>query len=392
MEIERLQHRFEEIYGGGGQIRFFFSPGRANLIGEHIDYYGGHALPFALTQGIYSAVRLRSDQTVQVSSENIEANRVRGFRLDAEPPVRGIGGCLGHLRCVVQAFQDRGCHLHSGMDILYAGDLPIGGGLASSSAFDILTSVMISDLFGFHDRGGRSDAVRISQEAELLRGGTDCDLVDPSACILGRQGHAIFLSAPSLQYEYVPLRLKDTRLIITNTMVQHPGKWDHYLTRRTECEKALKKLKVVSNINQLCDLSIDTFNNCKDVIMNETYMKRARHVVSENARTIRAVSALRVGNLRRFGELMNQSHDSLRDDYEVSCPELDALVCQAREVPGVLGSRMMGGGFGGCTISLVESAAADAYMEKLSESYQKQFGIAPEFYFAEAGDGARELK
>ena len=175
-------------------------------------------------------------------------------------------------------------------------------------------------------------------------------------------------------------------------MVQHPGKWDHYLTRRTECEKALKKLKVVSNINQLCDLSIDTFNNCKDVIMNETYMKRARHVVSENARTIRAVSALRVGNLRRFGELMNQSHDSLRDDYEVSCPELDALVCQAREVPGVLGSRMMGGGFGGCTISLVESAAADAYMEKLSERYQKQFGIAPEFYFAEAGDGARELK
>ena len=391
MEIAKVKTRFEEIYGGGGQIRCFFSPGRAVLIGEHIDYYGGHIFSFALKQGIYCAVRLRSDQTVQVSFENTEAGRVRGFRLDNPPPLAEMKGDILHPRSVIQAFLDRGCHIHNGMDILYLGDLPVGAGLAYSSATDAVTSVMLSDLFDFRDRGGRADAARICQEAAILRGGTDGGIMSPLTCVLGRAECAVLLSAPKLQYEYVPLKLQEAAIVLTNTMKQYTGFLEEFNARKIECEKALKKLKVVANIRQLCDLSPDTFNSCKDVIMNETYTKRARHAVTENARTLRAVSAFRVGNLRRFGELMYQSHDSLRDDYGVSCPELDYLVEKAKEVPGVLGSRMMGGGFGGCTISLMEASAVDSFKAEIAAGYQDRFGILPEFYLAEAGDGAREL-
>jgi galactokinase len=389
VQKEELLNCFEEIYGGGGEIRVFFAPGRANLIGDHIDRCGGHVFPIALTLGVCCAVRKRTDRTVQMASLNKEAGRVRGFLLD-NPYKADPEDWRDCPRAVLEVFSERDFVLPCGMDILYSGDIPIGDGLASSAAMEYATALMVKSLFSFHDLSKR-DLISLCLRAAVLRTGMDWGILDYCAPALGSSGLAILLTTKKQQIEYVPLQLGEAKLIITCSGVRGEGIYPVLVSRLEECEKALKKLKVVTNINQLCDLSVDTFNNCKDVIMNDTYMKRARHVVTENARTIRSVSALRVGNIRRFGEQMYLSHASLRDDYEASCPELDFIVDTAKGIPGVLGSRMMGVGFGGSAISLVESGAEEQFRSALSEAYESRFGYALRFYTAEAGDGAMEL-
>ena len=387
---EELQKRFEEIYGSGGEIRVFFAPGRVNLIGEHIDYYGGHVYTFAMKQGTYCAARLRPDRTVQVASDNYDGGRVHGFLLDSIPSIKEDPAWLRYAHSVLRMFEMRGCFFPQGVDVLYSGDLPIGVGLASSASIQVVTAKMLLELGSFSGMS-QVELAGLCQEAEQEYVCVSSGIHDHLTSVLGKKDYGVMIAAQKLQYEYVPLRLGTSRVILADSMVRYKEHYGEYTIRREECGKALKRLKVVANIDQLCDLSVDTFNNCKDVIMNDVYTKRARHAVTENARAIRAVSAVRVGNIRRFGELMYLSHESLRDDYEVSCPELDFLVEVSRNIPGVYGSRMMGEGFGGCIVSIVEEDAVDAYKASIAEAYLDRYHTEPRFYDAEACDGAREL-
>ena len=398
MTKTELQNRFEDIFGGGnGEIRAFFAPGRANLIGEHIDYVGGHVLPFALLEGTWTAVRLREDRLVRIACTEEENGRITEIPVPdgsgaPYPGPDGAGAVVWtrYPESVIRVFHDKGMELPSGLDILYCRNIPVGAGLSSAASIEVVTAFLIRAIFGFSQITDE-DLADICCRAENEYIGTHRGLMDPFTSVMGKADHAIFLVSARRRYEYVPLKLKNVKIVLTNSGIRHFLAMSDYNRRRTECTKALKKLQAVTNIRELGDLSIDTFNSCKDVIMDETNTKRARHAVMENARTIRAVSALRVGNITRLGELMNQSHISLRDDYEVSCRELDFLAERAWNTPGVIGSRMTGGGFGGCTISLIEEDAVESYKETISEAYRAEFGIFPTFITAYAGDGAREL-
>ena len=394
MQKEQLISRFQELYGTeGGAIRTFFAPGIVNLIGDHTDYNGGRAFPFALNMGIYAAARLREDKTIHLSFSG-DGAPVHSFRLDDNGLESDLEeaetGMLRFPRAVINNFISGGYIFSRGFDILYDISMPIHAGFASHASLEVLTGLILRELFALSEISSQ-DLALICREKRIRETDPYCGITDTAVCVLGKRGHGVFLAPQGYRYEYIPLNLNNTEVILTNTMVYDKHAHDKYLIRHTECEKALKKLKVVTNINYLCDLSMDTFNSCKDVIMNEEYTKRARHAVSENARTIRAVSAIRVGNLKRFGELMNQSHISLRDDYEVTCPELDFLAETAWEIPGVLGSRMTGGGLGGYTVTLVEKTEVENYKTRIAEAYRSKFGLTPEFYPGVSDDGAREI-
>ena len=385
-----LIEEFLKRFGDSDQaVRVFYAPGRVNLIGEHTDYNGGHVFPCALTLGIEGVFRLRGDRTVRLASLN-EADVIRTFSLDDPLVLREEDGWVSYVKGVLWAFQMRGCVIPEGFEMLIEGDLPAGAGLSSSAALEVLTGMAVTRLYELQNVNEIEIAV-LSQRAESKFVGMNCGIMDQFASAMGRKGCAILLNTDRIRYEYVPLHLGDAKIVITNSKVKHSLVDSAYNTRRTECGKALKKLQLVSNINHLCDLDVDKFESTKDVIMNDTYTKRARHVIYENARAIRAVSALRVGNLKRFGELMNQSHISLRDDYEVSCPEIDFLVKSAWKIDGVIGSRLTGAGFGGSTVSIVRGEAVETFREQLTKGYQDRFNMTPDFYVVEAGDGVREI-
>ncbi len=392
--LQELKDKFEKIFGEddqSGEIRAFFAPGRINLIGEHTDYNGGHALPCALTLGTYGLARLTGDKKVSVVSLNIDETDVRSFDPDQIVMYDPVSdGWTGYIQGVFWAYRQRGNEFPTGCQILFWGDIPMGANLASSSALGVLTAEIIRELYHVPNVNNTELAI-LSQRAESKFVGTHSGIMDEFAPAMGKKDNAIFLDAEHIKYEYVPLKLGTARIVITNSRVKHECSLSEFQQRRKECEKALKKLKTVVNINNLCDLGWDQFESCKDVIMDDTQIRRARHAVYENARTIRAVNALRVNNIRRFGALMNESHASLRDDYEVSCPEIDFLVETAQSLPGTIGSRMTGGGFGGCTVSLVDEASIPDFKEKLYSSYKEKYGLEAAFYVVDAGDGVREL-
>ena len=392
--LQELKDKFEKIFGEddqSGEIRAFFAPGRINLIGEHTDYNGGHALPCALTLGTYGLARLTGDKKVSVVSLNIDETDVRSFDPDQIVMYDPVSdGWTGYIQGVFWAYRQRGNEFPTGCQILFWGDIPMGANLASSSALGVLTAEIIRELYHVPNVNNTELAI-LSQRAESKFVGTHSGIMDEFAPAMGKKDNAIFLDAEHIKYEYVPLKLGTARIVITNSRVKHECSLSEFQQRRKECEKALKKLKTVVNINNLCDLGWDQFESCKDVIMDDTQIRRARHAVYENARTIRAVNALRVNNIRRFGALMNESHASLRDDYEVSCPEIDFLVETAQSLPETIGSRMTGGGFGGCTVSLVDEASIPDFKEKLYSSYKEKYGLEAAFYVVDAGDGVREL-
>ncbi|MEE8827148.1 MAG: galactokinase [Eubacteriales bacterium] len=393
MELQELKEKFEHIFGAddqNGEIRAFFAPGRVNLIGEHTDYNGGHALPCALPIGTYGLARLTGGKNVSVVSLNIDET-VRTFDPDQIVMYDPAGdGWTGYIKGVFWVYGQRGAVFPKGCQILIWGNIPGGLGLASSASLGVLTAEIIRELYHVPNIDNTELAV-LAQRAESKFVGTNCGIMDQFASAMGKKDNAIFLDTEHIKYEYVPLKLGSAKIVITNSRVRREMSTAEYNQRRKECEKALKKLKTVVNINNLCDLGWDQFESCKDVIMDDTLIRRARHAVYENARTIRAVNALRVNNIRRFGALMNESHASLRDDYEVSCPEIDYLVETAQSLPGTIGSRLMGGGFGGCTVSLVEEASIPEFKEKLYNGYKAKYGLEASFYVVEAGDGVREL-
>ena len=367
MKKEELIQKFQELYGAEGDIRTYFAPGRVNLIGEHTDYNGGHVFPCALTIGTYAVARKRTDRKLRFFSVNFERLGIIESSLDDLVPSRSAGW-TNYPKGVMWTFGKRGMEISNGVDILLYGNIPNGSGLSSSASVEVVTGVMLRDLFGF-DSLTNIDLALIGQQSENEYNGVNCGIMDQFAVAMGKKDYAIFLDTSDLR------GLGDSK----------------YNERRAECEAALAELQKVVDIKSLGDLTEEAFEQYKDAIKDETRKKRAKHAVYENRRTIQAVAALEANDIAKFGQLMNASHVSLRDDYEVTGKELDTLVEEAWKIPGVIGSRMTGAGFGGCTVSIVENDAVENFISKVGEAYKKAIGYAADFYVIDVGEGAGVL-
>ena len=387
MQKEQLIAKFQELYGEGGEIRTYFAPGRVNLIGEHTDYNGGHVFPCALTMGTWAVVRNREDRKLGFFSLNFEKLGIIETSLDELIPSKNAGW-TNYPKGVMWAFEKRGYELTHGMDILIYGNIPNGSGLSSSASLEVLTGLMLKDTFGFENLS-MIDLALIGQYSENNFNGCNCGIMDQFASAMGKKDHAIFLDTNTLKYEYAPVVLENAKIVIINSNVKHSLVDSAYNDRRNECETALKELQKVTDIKTLGDLTEDGFEQYKDAIKDPVRQKRAKHAVYENQRTIRAVEALRNNDVKLFGQLMNASHESLRYDYEVSCEEIDILVDLAQAMPGVIGSRITGGGFGGCTVSIVEEGTVDKFIEEIGKTYKEKVGHEAEFYVVDIGDGAK---
>ena len=391
MQREQLMEKFVEVYGEGGEIREYFAPGRVNLIGEHTDYNGGHVFPCALTLGTYGFARKREDRVLRFYSVNFSKLGIVESSLDDLVPSEKAGW-TNYPKGVMWAFEGRGIKLTHGMDFMIYGNIPNGSGLSSSASLEVLTGIMLKDMLG--DAAAdltMQDLALIGQYSENNFNGMNCGIMDQFASAMGKKDCAIFLDTSTLEFEYAPVVLKDARIVITNSKVKHSLVGSAYNDRRNECEQALQDLKKVVDIQTLGDLTEEEFEAHKDAITSDICRKRAKHAVYENQRTIKAVAALKADNVEEFGRLMNASHVSLRDDYEVSCEEIDILVDLAWEIPGVIGSRITGGGFGGCTVSIVKNDAVDTFIETLGKQYQEKTGHEAEFYVVDIGDGAHVI-
>ena len=384
-----LNETFEELFGAGGEIRAYFAPGRVNLIGEHTDYNGGHVFPCALTIGTYGLARKREDKRLRFYSMNFPEDGVIESSLEDLKPAEEAGW-TNYPKGVMWAFEARGHKLPWGVDFLVYGDIPNGSGLSSSASLEVLTGWMLKDIHGIESLSGQELAV-IGQYAENHFNGMNCGIMDQFASAMGKKDSAIFLDTSTLEFEYAPVALPDARIVITNSKVKHSLVGSAYNDRRNESEQALKDLQQVAHIETLGDLTEEAFEEHKMAIKDPVCRKRAKHAVYENQRTIKAYNALKANNLEAFGKYMNASHISLRDDYEVSCDEIDILVDLAWQIPGVIGSRMTGGGFGGCTVSIVKNDAVDDFIEKVGEGYQARTGHRAEFYVVDVGEGAHRL-
>lgn len=386
---KQLLEKFREVYGEGGDIREYFAPGRVNLIGEHTDYNGGHVFPCALTLGTYGLARKRQDRKLRFYSMNFSRLGVLESSLEELVPDEKAGW-TNYPKGVMWAFEKRGYTFDSGVDFLIYGNIPNGSGLSSSASLEVLTGLMLKDMYGIEELT-MQDLALIGQYSENNFNGMNCGIMDQFASAMGKKDCAIFLDTSTLEYEYAPVKLKDARIVITNSKVKHSLVGSAYNDRRNECETALKELQKVVDIKALGDLSEEEFEAHKDAISSEICRRRAKHAVYENQRTIRAVKALKEDNVEEFGRLMNASHVSLRDDYEVSCGEIDILVDLAWKIPGVIGSRITGGGFGGCTVSIVKNDAVDTFIETIGEKYKEAVGHEAEFYVVDIGDGAHKI-
>lgn len=384
----KLVEKFQELFGAEGDIRTYFAPGRVNLIGEHTDYNGGHVFPCALTLGTYGIARKSEDNKLRFYSVNFERLGVIESSLEDLKPYKAAEW-TNYPKGVMWAFEERGYKLPNGLDILLYGNIPNGSGLSSSASLEVLTGVILKDMFGFDV--SMTDIALIGQFSENNFNGCNCGIMDQFASAMGKKDNAIFLDTNTLQYEYAPVVLEDAKIVTINSKVKHSLVDSAYNDRRNECETALKELQEVVAVQTLGDLTEEAFEKHKDAIKSEIRQKRARHAVYENQRTIRAVEALKENRIEEFGKLMNESHRSLRDDYEVSCKEIDILVDLAWETEGVIGSRITGGGFGGCTVSIVKNDAVDGFIKNIGEQYLAKVGHEAEFYVVDIGDGARVL-
>jgi galactokinase len=386
MDIKNFEEKFFEKYGNRKEKPvLFFSPGRVNLIGEHTDYNGGFVFPCALNYGTYLFIRKTKSNLLRFSTLN--------FNSDEDAELKGLFVNLGkswinYPLGVVNEFLKKGIQT-GGLEFLYYGDVPNGAGLSSSASIEMVTAVAFNDLTG----AGIStlDLVKMSQRAENQFVGMNCGIMDQFAVGFGKKDHAIFLNCDTLSYENVPVVLKDCTLIITNTNKRRGLTDSKYNERRSECDRAVELLRAYKKINNLSELNVSEIPILDKFITDPVVAKRARHVISENGRVLEAVRVLKENNITRFGELMNSSHDSLKDDYEVTGNELDTLVYEGRKLPGVIGTRMTGAGFGGCTVSIVKTRDSAEFMKKLSEAYTKKTGLVPDFYQPEIGNGASRL-
>lgn len=389
MMKKKMFDMFAELFGDSEGARFYFSPGRVNLIGEHTDYNGGHVFPCALTLGTYGAARKREDNKIHFYSMNLDSFGVVEASLDDLTNKKEYNWANYPLG-VVWAFKEKGHTITSGFDMVIWGNIPNGSGLSSSASLEVLTGVILTDLFEIKDLS-MTDLALIGQYSENNFNGCNCGIMDQFAVAMGKKDHAIFLDTSDLSYEYAPCVLDGAKIVITNSKVKHSLVDSAYNDRRNECAAALKALQSELDIQALGDLTPEEFEAHKSLIKDEIQLQRAKHAVYENQRTIDAVTALKAGDIESFGKLMNQSHISLRDDYDVSCEEIDILVDLAWKIPGVLGSRITGGGFGGCTVSIVKDESVDTFIETIGKTYLEKVGHEAEFYTVDIGDGASRL-
>ncbi len=386
---ENLIKEFEKVYGDSEGVSVYFAPGRVNLIGEHTDYNGGHVFPCALSIGTYAAVRKRSDRKLNFYSLNFADKGVTETSLDDMRPCKD-DSWTAYPKGVIWAFMGRGYEIGQGLDMLIYGTIPAGSGLSSSASLEVLTGEAIRDIYGFLDVTNTDLAV-IGQYSENNYNGMKCGIMDQFASAMGKKDNAIFLDTATLEYEYAPIALKDACIIVTNSNVKHSLVGSDYNTRRAECEEALAELKKTVDINTLADLDEDDFEKHKSVITRDNCRLRAKHAVYENRRTIKAVDALKRGDIEAFGRLMNEAHVSMSKDYEASCPEVDILVEAAWKTEGVIGSRITGGGFGGCSVSIVRNDCVERFKEEISKEYKEKCGKTADFYVVSIGDGPRKL-
>lgn len=380
--------KFKEVFGDGGETGVYFAPGRVNMIGEHTDYNGGHVFPCALTIGTYGAVRKRTDKKLRFYSMNFEKLGVIESSIEELKPEKEAGW-TNYPKGVMWAFAEKGMKMDCGIDLLLFGNIPNGSGLSSSASVEVLTGYILKDLFGFDVTN--QDLALIGQFSERNFNGVNCGIMDQFAIAMGKEGHAIYLDTATLDYTYAPIELKDAKIVISCSNKKRGLGDSKYNERRSECETALAELQNVIKINALGELTGEQFEAHKDAIKDEVRKKRAKHAVYENQRTIQAVNALKNNDVALFGKLMNESHVSLRDDYEVTGKELDTLVEKAWEIDGVIGSRMTGAGFGGCTVSIVKNDAVDTFIKEVGEACKKEIGYAADFYVVEIGDGPIRL-
>ena len=387
---EQLLKEFKEKFGSEGDIRSYFAPGRVNLIGEHTDYNGGHVFPCALTIGTYAIVRKREDRNFRFYSTNFESLGVIEASLDNLKYDKALDWTNYPLG-VVWAFIEKGYPVDCGFDMLLFGNIPNGSGLSSSASVEVVTGVALRDLFGYDDIS-MIDIALFGQYSENNFNGVNCGIMDQFAIAMGKKDQAIFLDTSDLSYTYAPIKLADEKIVIACSNKKRGLGDSKYNERRAECEEALAELQTKLDIKALGELSEEEFEANKDLIKSEVRQRRAKHAVYENQRTLKAVDALKAGNLEEFGKLMNASHVSLRDDYEVTGIELDTLVENAWEQEGVIGSRMTGAGFGGCTVSIVKTDCVDKFIENVGKAYLEKIGYAADFYVVEIGDGGRVLE
>lgn len=385
---EKVLEKFAEIFGDTEGVKAYFAPGRVNLIGEHTDYNGGHVFPCALTIGTYGAARKREDNKLRFYSMNFENLGVIESSLEDLKPYKEAGW-TNYPKGVIWAFGEKGMQVPCGMDLLLCGNIPNGSGLSSSASVEVLTGFILRDLFGFAVTN--QDLALIGQFSENKYNGVNCGIMDQFAIAMGKKDHAIFLDTADLSYTYAPVLLEGAKIVIACSNKKRGLGDSKYNERRSECEQALAELQKVTEIRTLGDLSEQEFEANKDAIGSSVRVRRARHAVYENQRTVKAVQALKENDITLFGQLMNASHVSLRDDYEVTGIELDTLVEEAWKVEGVIGSRMTGAGFGGCTVSIVKDGAIPAFIEKVGTAYQEKIGYAADFYVVEIGGGPTVL-
>lgn len=385
MDLTELKKIFNEKYGEEA-IQGYFAPGRVNLIGEHTDYNGGFVFPCALSFGVYLLVRPTSRRSVRFASVNLPFETEIPIKLLNKPVGREwVNYPIG----VFAQFLKRGISFDGGADLLFFGDVPNGAGLSSSAALEMVTATAINDVW--HLGVPRLDLIRMSQKAEHEFAGVMCGIMDQFTSGMGKAGHAVFLNCDTLEFDLVPVEMDGVKIVISNTNSPHKLDSGKYNERVRECHAAVDAISKVKPIKVLAEVKQSEFEALSHAIEDPIACKRARHVVNEIARTEQAVRDLRSGNLAGFGQLMNQSHDSLRDDYEVTGPELDTMVEEARKIEGVIGSRMTGGGFGGCTVSLVKEESIDDFIKHVGSAYGQRTGLQPEFYVAEIGDGAKRV-
>ena len=386
---DRLYEGFKKYYGDTKGAELFFSPGRVNLIGEHTDYNGGHVFPCALTMGTYALVRKRDDNKMNFVSLNFNNAEVTTVELP-ELSYQKKNGWANYLIGVVWAFLGKGYKIDKGLDLAMLGNIPSGAGLSSSASIEVLMGTALKYMYDIDI--DMVEIAKIGQTSENQFNGMNCGIMDQFAVAMGKKDNAIFLDTADLSYEYAPVKLKDAKVLITNSHVKHSLVDSAYNDRRNESTAALKALQTKLNISGLGGLTEEEFEENQYLITDEVQKKRAKHAVYENQRTIKAVNALKNNDIETFGKLMNASHISLRDDYEVSCPEVDKLVEIAWNIPGVIGSRITGGGFGGCTVSIVKNDAIENFRKEVISKYKEATGIDAEIYEAEIGDGAGRIQ
>lgn len=380
-----LRSKFNEVFKK--EKLYFFAPGRVNLIGEHTDYNGGHVFPCALSFGTHCVFCKRDDKKVRLYSLNFPEKGIIDADLSAisyDKKQDWANYPLG----VIKTLQNHGYNINQGFELMFWGDIPNGAGLSSSASIELATAVAMNKVFNLYIP--QVELVKFCQEAENKFVGMNCGIMDQFAIGMGKEGCAVLLDCNTLNYEYAPLDLKGVSIVIMNTNKRRELADSKYNERRSECERALKELQRKLPIKSLGDLSIDEFEKNKELITNPTDRKRAKHAVYENQRTLQAVERLKAGDLKTFGKLMNESHISLRDDYEVTGKELDTLAEAAWQQPGVLGARMTGAGFGGCAIALVQDADVKHFIDNMGKIYREKTGLQADFYIASVGGPARQ--